>query len=143
MPSDYKVEAIVNEDNAEYHRFLKKGELRCQRCSGCGYVRPPASWICPECLSEEYSWEKLTGRGEVHTFIWYFEDILDPRYVQGWAWREVPYNVAIVKLAEGPQLITNVVDVTFEELSAGQAVEARFVDISPEFAILRFALAKS
>jgi uncharacterized OB-fold protein len=138
MLEGFKVDAVVNAENAEYHRHLKRGEFRLQRCSGCGFIRQPASWICPECLSEEFSWQPMSGRATVQTFIWYFEDVLDKRYVRDWAWRDVPYNVAIVKLDEGPQLITNIDDVSFEELRAGMIVSPKYVEVSTEYAILRF-----
>jgi uncharacterized OB-fold protein len=138
MMEDFNVDAVVNAENADYYRHLKRGELRLQRCLNCGFIRQPASWNCPECLSEEYSWDEMSGRATVQTFIWYFDDVLDRRYIQGWAWRDVPYNVAIVKLEEGPQLITNIDGVSFENLKAGAAVVPKFVEISPEYAILRF-----
>jgi uncharacterized protein len=138
MDTVFKVDAIVNDENDAYHRFLRKDELRCQQCSDCGHVRPPASWLCPECLSESFEWAAMSGRAEVRTFVWYLEDLLDTRYATDWAWREVPYNVAIVKLAEGPELITNIEDSVFGELKAGQAVRPRFVPISDDYAILRF-----
>ena len=138
MMTEYKVSAIVNDENAPYHRFLKKRELKLQRCSGCGYVRYPIRWICPECLSEKYEWQAVSGAARVETFIWYFKDVLDPRYTNDWSYRDVPYNVAIVKLPEGPRILTNIVDMKFGELKMGQPVTPFFVDISDDFAILRF-----
>jgi uncharacterized OB-fold protein len=138
MIEGFRVDLVVNSENAEYYRYLKRGEFRLQCCSKCGFVRQPASWICPECLSEDYVWKRMSGRASVQTFIWYFEDVLDTRYIQGWSWRDVPYNVAIVRLEEGPQLITNIDDISVEELKAGQDVVPKFVEISAEYAILRF-----
>lgn len=138
MTEEFRTGAFVNDENRQYYSYLKNGEFRLQCCSGCGHVRPPARWICPECLSEDYEWRLMSGKAEVMTFIWYFEDVLDPRYVSAWAWRDVPYNVAIVKLDEGPQLITNIDDVEFGDLKVGQRVVPKFVDASPEYAVLRF-----
>lgn len=143
MIEGFRVDQVVNAENADYYRHLKRGELRLQCCSGCGFIRQPASWICPECLCEDFTWKLMSGRAAVQTFIWYFEDVLDPRYMQGWAWRDVPYNVAIVRLEEGPQLITNIDDTAFGELKAGQDVVPKFVDISTDYAILRFVPARA
>lgn len=139
MAQRFDVSAIVDDENRDYHRFLKKREFRLQRCSRCGYLRPPASRECPECLSEDFAWEELRGGATVQTFIWYFEDVLDGRYTSAWAYRDVPYNVAIVKLDEGPQLLTNVEGTSFGVLRAGQRVVPVFVDIDEEYGILRFA----
>src|SRR5690606_3017048 len=130
--------AFVTPENEQYHRYLTGGEVRLQCCSACGYVRTPPRFICPECLCEDYEWRLTSGKAEVMTFIWYFEDVLDPRYVSAWAWRDVPYNVAIVRLEEGPQLITNIDGVVFGELRAGQEVVPKFVSASSDYSILRF-----
>lgn len=138
MAENFKVDAFVTPENEQYYRYLNAGELRLQCCSSCGYVRTAPRWICPECLSDDHEWRLMSGRAEVMTFIWYFEDVLDPRYVSAWAWRDVPYNVAIVRLEEGPQLVTNIERVAFGELKAGQKVVRNTVSVSPEYSILRF-----
>jgi uncharacterized OB-fold protein len=134
----YDVSAIVNQENAEYHRFLRRGELRLQACGKCSYLRHPARFVCPECLSEELEWKLLSGSARVETFIWYFKNILDRRYTSAWAYQDAPYNVSVIKLAEGPRLVSNVDRTSFEQLRVGQAVKASFVPISDDYAILRF-----
>jgi len=134
----YDVSAIVNPGNAEYHRHLRQGVLKMQACAHCSYVRYPARPYCPECLSDKYEWKALPGTGKVEAFVWYLMDAYDATYDSGWAWREVPYNVSLVKLDDGPTLISNVMDSSFEALKPGQTVAPLFVPISDEFAILRF-----
>lgn len=138
MTEPMNVAAIVKPDNAEYHRYLKGGEVRVQKCTSCGYLRHPQRDVCPECLNEGHEWTALSGRGTVETFVWYLKNILDRRYTQDWAYQDAPYNVAVVRLEEGPRLLTNVEDVEFGALKAGDAVTASFVSISDEYAILRF-----
>ena len=46
---------------------------------------------------------------------------------------------AIVDLAEGPRMMTNVVDTPFERLAVGMALRVRFMAISDEFTIPVFA----
>lgn len=105
-------------------------EIRLQRCDECGYIRAPESFACPECLSQAATWTVLSGDGTVETFVWYLEH-LDPHPDGAPA---VPYNVAVVRLAEGPALITNVTGVAFGELAVGDAVRA-----AGDPAVLRFA----
>jgi uncharacterized protein len=136
----FDVSAIVTRESEPYHRWLRASEVRMQRCRACGYLRPPASDDCPECLSQDAVWEILSGRAKVETYIWYFQDILDRRFTQEWAYRQVPYNVALVKMLEGPRVITNIDNCQFSELRVGAMLRPLFVPISPEFAILRFEL---
>ena len=126
---------IQETQEAEYRAFLAAGTLKMQRCRSCTYVRHPSRWICPECLSEDWFWDDLSGRGQIETFIWYFQ-ALDPSF------SEVPYNVTIVKLEEGPRVITNVVGVAFNELRVDQAVTAVFEPGPTGTPLLRFSLKK-
>lgn len=103
----------------EYRGFLAQGELRLQCCSGCGTYRHPPRFACPRCLGGESVWKAVSGRGEVETFLWYNEPV-DPRF------SDVPYNVALVRLAEGPGVFANVPDAGVDDLAVGQAVTAGF-----------------
>lgn len=107
-----------------YEGFVAAHELRVQRCRQCDRRRLPPSWLCPACLSEEYEWMPTSGRGVVHSFIWYLRP-LDP------AFGATPYNVTIVELAEGPRLISRVVGVQPGDLSVAQDVEVAFEDGPP------------
>ncbi|MGI4792717.1 MAG: Zn-ribbon domain-containing OB-fold protein [Janthinobacterium lividum] len=137
----YDVSAIVSADTAPFHRFLRGGTVRMQRCSQCGYIRYPSRPYCPECLSDAAEWATLPGTGKVEAFVWYLNDAYDPEYDAAWAWREVPYNVALITLDGGPTLLSNVVNVDAGGLQPGQPVQPVFVPISPEHAILRFEIA--
>jgi hypothetical protein len=79
------------------------GVLRLQRCNSCDHIRFPLDWICARCLSSEFEWARLSGRGTVQTFI-RFHHAYDP------SWEDrVPYVVALIELEEGPVMISNVV----------------------------------
>lgn len=66
------------------------------RCARCQTWRLPARQHCDVCLSDEYTWEQASGRGVVRTF-----GIMHQRYHPAF---EVPYNVTIVELEEGPRI---------------------------------------
>ncbi len=104
----------------EYRAELTKGSVSFQRCSGCGTFRHPARFACPRCLSDEWTWEAVSGRGTVETFLWYCEPV-DPRFT------DTPYNVALVRLVEGPGVFANIRDVGMDELAVGQKVAAQIV----------------
>ena len=99
------------------------GELRLQRCQDCGTSRFPAASICPNCLSARAEWVAASGRGTVWSWIRmhqrYFKDLP----------REAPYNVALIELAEGPLMISALVDeAASPTIGAPVQVEFRAVD---------------
>jgi uncharacterized OB-fold protein len=142
MTRQAAMSSITNHITTETEPFwagLKRGQVLLQSCSQCHYVRHPISWICPQCLSEEFTWQAMSGHGTVETFIWYMQRIdavtggdliFDP---------EFPYNVAVIGLTEGPRLVSNVRDVSFGDLRVGQKVSASFDTVpGSDWAVLRF-----
>lgn len=51
---------------------------------------------------------------------------------------KAPYVVAIVELAEGPHMTTNIVDCAIEDVRIGMAVEAVFEDVNDEITLVKF-----
>jgi uncharacterized protein len=93
----------INELNAPYWNALNEGHLVFQRCR-CGHAWLPARRTCPSCLQADPVWERASGRGRLLSWVVYHI-----AYHEAFA-KRLPYNVAIVALDEGPQLITNMID---------------------------------
>jgi uncharacterized OB-fold protein len=77
-------------------------------------------------------WVKVSGRGKLYTWT-----IIHQRYHPGFT-EEVPYNVAIVELDDGPRLFTNIVGCENEDLHVGMEVEVVFDDVTEEISLPRF-----
>ena len=87
---------------AAYWEALDGGELRFQRCQTCGAAQLPAREECTTCLSPDLTWEAAGGAARLISWVVYHRSYHE-------AFKEaVPYNVAVVELAEGPRLISNV-----------------------------------
>jgi hypothetical protein len=129
----------ITPETQPYWEGLQRDELLLQKCSSCGHIRNPVSWICPECLSEDFSWATMSGRGTVETFIWYMQRI--DAVVGGDLvfTPDLPYNVAMIRLPEGPILVSNVSGIKFGELAVGDQVTASFDPVpDTEWSVLRF-----
>jgi uncharacterized OB-fold protein len=114
--------------NRGFWEACAEGRLAVQRCRPCGHLRYPISEVCPRCLSLELEWEPLSGRGTLYSWI-VFHHAYHP------AWRDkLPYTVALVELAEGPMLISNLVA---GEPALGMPLQVTFEQVG-EFAIPRF-----
>jgi hypothetical protein len=108
------------------------GELRLQKCGNCGHIRYPVATICPDCWSADYDWTAMSGRGTVQSYI-----VFERAYHEAWADR-VPYTVALIELAEGPVLISNVTGVDPAAVRVGQPVTAVFGRRSATAALPQF-----
>ena len=122
----------IEPEAAAYWESLKQHAMRVQRCQTCGEWYFPPSTHCPKCLSTDVEWTPVSGRGVVWSSATMHRPYL-PAYEA-----EIPYNLAIVELAEGPKLWTNVVDVPPDRVEIGMAVEVRYDDVTPELTLARF-----
>jgi uncharacterized OB-fold protein len=95
-------------------------------------VRNPIQALCPRCLAEEFDWALLSGRGEVFAKVVYHR-AFHPAYRD-----DVPYNVVMVQLAEGPRLFSNVVDADNDEIRVGDPVQVVFDRIDADLTVPRF-----
>ncbi|MGK0224595.1 MAG: putative OB-fold protein, partial [Limisphaerales bacterium] len=71
----------------------------------------------PGCLDGELEWQLASGLGEVYSY-----SIVRQSYHPFFR-NLVPYVVAWVDLAEGPRLLTNVVECEVDAVSVGMPVE--------------------
>lgn len=111
---------VAGELSAPFWAAGLDGILRLQKCTPCGHIRFPLDWICPRCLSAQYEWAPLSGRGTVQTFI-RFHHAYDP------SWEDrVPYVVALIQLEEGPVMISNVVGDGALDVQVDEPVEVVF-----------------
>jgi uncharacterized OB-fold protein len=90
--------------SAPYWQALADGHLAFQRCDACNGTWLPPRAECPHCLSPRWHWDRASGRGKLISWVVYHVP-----YHPAFADR-VPYAVAVVELAEGPRLISNVID---------------------------------
>ena len=122
----------LTEDSKPYWEGCKRHELLIQRCEDCGHYRFPPSALCPKCMSMNTEWARVSGRGKVYSWT-IFHYLYHPAFSQ-----DIPYNVAIVELEEGPRLHTNIVGCSNEDIYIDMPVEVVFEDSSQEIALPKF-----
>jgi uncharacterized protein len=114
---------------------VAEGRLLLVRCATCGeahyYPRP----FCPRCGGDGVSWEQASGDATLYTWSIVYQNDLPPFN------ERVPYVAAVVDLAEGPRMMTNVVDCDFDDLAVGMALRVHFADIGDGFHVPVFRLA--
>lgn len=97
---------------------VQQRELRLQRCRTCSHVWYPPGPVCPSCLSDDWHWDRMSGRGRV--IAWtvfhrqYFREL------------PVPYLAVSVALEEGPLLIANILGVEPAAMRLDMAVHVEF-----------------
>jgi uncharacterized protein len=105
----------TNPENEPYWDAAKEGKLLVKKCNDCGEFHFYPRALCPFCFSDRTEWVQSVGRGKIYTYS-----------VMRRA--PVPYAIAYVTLAEGPTMMTNLVDCDFDALKISQDVEVVFQD---------------
>nr|CAD6630340.1 DNA-binding protein [arsenite-oxidising bacterium NT-25] len=124
----------VTDVNRSYWDGLAAGQLRYQHCRHCGNNWLPAREHCPQCLSPEPEWQVSSGKGVVVSWIVYHH-----AYAPHLAAR-LPYDVTIVELAEGPRILTNIVNgAAGKKLTTGAEVELA-IEVEEGVSLPRFRL---
>ena len=116
----------VDELSKPFFDGAARGVLMIRRCRSCGtYLAPAVEEICPECLGEELEWAEAAGRATLYSF-----GVMHQFYHAAFS-DELPYNVAIVELTEGPRLQTNIVGVDVAALRVGMPLAVTFEEVAP------------
>jgi uncharacterized OB-fold protein len=95
------------------------GELRIQACEACGAYSFFPTIACQACHGPQLAWKTASGRGEVVTYT-------VVQRAMGAFSADAPFTLAIVRLAEGPQLMSRLVDADRAQLRAGMPVAVTF-----------------
>ncbi len=87
---------------APYWQAAREHRLIVQRCSACGAYQFYPRRFCLTCDRDDaLAWVDASGTGRVHSVVTVHMKVVPEL--------EPPYQVAIVELAEGPRLTTNIV----------------------------------
>ncbi|MFF8872504.1 Zn-ribbon domain-containing OB-fold protein [Streptomyces massasporeus] len=88
-----------------YWDAAAEGRLLIRRCGDCGRAHHYPREFCPHCWSEDVTWETASGRATLYTWSVVHRNDLPPFSDR------VPYVAAVVELAEGPRMMTEIVGV--------------------------------
>ncbi len=123
---------VPDPDSRAYWQGLKDGRLLLQHCGDCGHVQLYQQAICRRCGSEALEHRAASGRGVVHSFS-VVHRAPGPAFKQ-----DTPYAVLLVELAEGPRMISSLVDADPMAVEFDMRVELVCDRIGDEVVLPRF-----
>jgi uncharacterized OB-fold protein len=111
---------------------VRARRLLVQRCADCGALRHPPRPMCPHCHSLDWAPFESAGRGTVLSAV----VMRHPRY----PWFATDPVVALVELAEGWRLVSNLVGVDAADDVMGQEVEVVYEEFDGDLVLPLFRL---
>jgi uncharacterized OB-fold protein len=114
--------------SAHYWAAAAGGSLVFQRCLECGHAQFYPRPLCIRCAGDTV-WEEASGEGAVHTFTVIRQNLAPPFGELG------AYVVAMIDLAEGPRMMSNVTHVEPDEVRVGMGVTAYSVKVRDDMGL--------
>ncbi|MBC7186184.1 MAG: Zn-ribbon domain-containing OB-fold protein [Calditrichaeota bacterium] len=108
-----------------WREIPRRYRLEAGQCTHCGSTFYPPRLVCSECKSREFRTVCLPMGGVVETFT-------VVRVPPSALVEQAPYVLAVVRLADGTKLLTQLVDCEPEQLTIGMPVRLEFRRIFAE-----------
>lgn len=108
-------------------------------CTSCGKAHFYPRAVCPHCHAATLEWRAASGRGTIYSYV------INHKPARGFENR-VPYVIAVIELAEGPRMMSNVVldeTPTPENVRIGMAVTVDFLPLTADVTLPVFKPAAS
>lgn len=124
---------VPDPDSAPFWEGCRRSRLLIQRCRACDHAQFPPSSVCAHCGSDDVAWVEAAGTGTVFSWIVVRHPVPKPVYAA-----DVPYVVALIELAEGVRMPSNVIDCAPEDVRAAMPVEVTFRKVSEDVVLPLF-----
>ena len=119
--------------NQGFWNNARAGKLTVQACKECGDKRYPASPVCPKCLSSDQEWVAVSGKGTLESWVDFHR-----AYWDGFK-EDLPYRVCLVRLTEGPVMVSNLVGPS-DHAKVGAPVDVVFDAVTDEVTLPKFKM---
>ncbi|EDY47903.1 conserved hypothetical protein [Streptomyces clavuligerus] len=119
----------IDELTRPYWEAAAEGRLLVRRCRGCHRAHHYPREFCPFCWATDVVWETASGRATLYTWSVVHRNDLPPFSLR------LPYIAAVVDLAEGPRMMTEIVECDAASLRVSMPLEATFRRTAPDLAL--------
>jgi len=121
---------VVSPDTAFFWAGTASGELRVQRCGGCGALRHPPGPMCPSCgtlAADPREYVVAAGTGDVYSYVVHHHPPVPGK--------KLPIVIALVQLAEGVRMTGELLGVAPGQVRIGLPVRAEFVRVDDDLTL--------
>lgn len=114
----------------------RESRLMLQHCDDCGKVIFYPRLSCPHCFSNNLGWQPASGHGTIYSYT-----VVEANAPSAFA-NDIPYVVAVIRLEEGVQMLSNVINCDLAQLRCDMPVEVVFERLNDEFTLPKFRPAR-
>lgn len=121
--SNNKPMPVPTQISAPFWEGLKARRLLIQQCNACEHWNFYPRRHCPVCLEHDLAWREVDGSATLYSYtvtrIPTLPDFID----------EMPQKLAVVELAQGVRINTNLVGLDENEIRIGMALQPVFAEV--------------
>ena len=125
-----RIASVRGHDNGWWWEAVDQGKVLIQRCKSCQTLRHPPRPMCHECQSMDWDSVESTLDGEVLSYTCI-------RHPQVPGYPKDPI-CAVIRLAEGTNLVANVAGCEYEAVSIGMKVKGRVEQVDEKTMLPQF-----
>ena len=121
---------VVSPDTEFFWAGTAAGELRVQRCGGCGALRHPPGPLCPSCgtlAADPREYVVAAGTGEVYSYVVHHHPPVPGK--------KLPIVIALVQLPEGVRMTGELLGAAPGQVRIGLPVRAEFVRVDDDLTL--------
>ncbi|MGH3248587.1 MAG: OB-fold domain-containing protein, partial [Trebonia sp.] len=126
---------VVSPDTEFFWAGTAAGELRVQRCGGCGALRHPPGPRCPSCGAMTAGYVVAGGTGEVYSYVVHHHPPVPGK--------NLPVVIALVQLPEGVRITGELLGAGRDQVRIGLPVRAEFVRVDDQLTLPAWRAASS
>lgn len=117
---------------APFWQAARENKLMIQKCSSCQRHIFYPRLSCPFCFSDQVTWVESAGKGKVYTFS-VAQNNAPSAFLS-----DMPFVIAIVRLDEGVQMMTNIVGCDPAQVRCEMPVTVVFEKLNDEITLPKF-----
>ena len=122
----------VTQDSERFWRSARERALELQKCDRCGEFLYYPTPICQFCSHDEFTWTPIAGTGTIYSY-----SVLER--AKGNPFEDsVPIAIVLVRLAEGPVMMSNLVEYEPADLRIDREVTITYGDVNDEITLPLF-----
>ena len=132
MSAPAKPKPVVQPWAERFWEAARRQELHLQHSEDCVRAIHYPRVACPHCASTNLGWRRASGRGTIYSFT-----VVEANAPSAFT-ADIPYVVAIIRLEEGVQMLSNIVGSDPADLMCDMPVEVVFEPLDEEFTLPKF-----
>lgn len=132
MDTPKKPVPIVNPWAKPFWDAARQEKLMVQKCQDCNKHIFYPRIACPHCFSDKVEWVEASGKGTVYSYTVVINNA-PSAFLQ-----DMPFVIAIVKLEEGVQMLSNIINCNPDDVECDMPVEVTFEKLDDEFTLPKF-----